>query len=227
MSKSLGNEIVVSELLKRHHPETIRFFLLSTHYRRPIDYSEDRLVEIRKGLESFYRLFERYQRITGKSFFDLQAPRKQGDLLLQDGDPDMLKELASLRTMFLDHMEDDFNTGGAIGSLYEMIPPINRFADSKNLESASSQPADKEVFGRAMMILKELVQILGVFEKPQEKSSSEQDEVLGKVMELLIDLRAEARKNKNFALGDQIRNRLSDIGITLEDRKEGTLWRRG
>src|SRR6266446_7228840 len=74
MSKSKGNEIVVAEMLKRHEAETLRFFLLATHYRRPIDFSEDRLEEIRRGLEGFYRFFERFQRITKKSFYDLQPP---------------------------------------------------------------------------------------------------------------------------------------------------------
>src|ERR1700722_11387519 len=77
MSKSKGNEVVVRELFKRHDPETMRFFLLSTHYRRPIDYSEERLEEVHRGLDSFYRFFERYQRITKTSFYDLQPPRKR------------------------------------------------------------------------------------------------------------------------------------------------------
>src|SRR5205807_4173106 len=76
MSKSKGNEIVVSELLQRHDAETLRFFVLSTHYRRPIDYSEDRLHEIRRGLESFYRFSERYGRITGGSYYELNAPAR-------------------------------------------------------------------------------------------------------------------------------------------------------
>src|SRR5947208_3382649 len=76
MSKSKGNEIVVAELLKHHEAETLRFFLLSTHYRRPIDYSEDRLHEVRRGLEGFYRLFERFERITDASYYDLQAPTR-------------------------------------------------------------------------------------------------------------------------------------------------------
>src|SRR4029077_19949842 len=78
MSKSKGNEMVVAELLKRHDPETLRFFLLSTHYRRPIDYSEERLEEIRRGLDGFYRYFERYERITKQSFYGLNAPGKRG-----------------------------------------------------------------------------------------------------------------------------------------------------
>src|SRR5438132_11713709 len=77
MSKSQGNEIVVSELLKRHDPETLRFFLLATHYRRPTDYSEERLEEIRRSLEGFYRFFERYGRITSENFYSLKAPAKR------------------------------------------------------------------------------------------------------------------------------------------------------
>src|SRR5438128_4684506 len=78
MSKSKGNEIVVAELLKRHEPETLRFFLLSTHYRRPIDYSEERLEEVRRGLDGFYRFFERCQRIGKTSFYDLPSPSGRG-----------------------------------------------------------------------------------------------------------------------------------------------------
>lgn len=225
MSKSLGNEIVVSEIFKRHQPETLRFFLLATHYRRPIDYSEERLAEIRKGLDGFYRFFERFQRITGSSFYELSAPAKRGEF--QADNSELRQEIGQLRGQFLDHMDDDFNTGGAIGVLYEMLTALNRFADSKNLEAASASAQDKETFRQAVVALKELSQILGVFMEPQQEEKGQQDELVPQLMQLLIDLRNEARKGKNFALSDQIRNRLTEIGITLEDRKEGTLWRRG
>src|SRR6266566_4558795 len=78
MAKSKGNEIVVSSLLERHAPQTLRFFLLATHYRRPIDYSEERLVETQRGLDNFYRFFERFERIASERFFDLEAPDKRG-----------------------------------------------------------------------------------------------------------------------------------------------------
>ncbi len=224
MSKSAGNEIVVSELLKRHSPETLRFFLLSTHYRRPIDYGEDRLEEVRRGLEGFYRFFERFQRIQGSSFFEIKAPVSRQEFSPEDSE--FLKEIAQLRTMFLDHMDDDFNTGGGIGVLYEMLTALNRFADTRNLESKEAKASDKAEFLKAVTLLKEFSQILGVFETAQEKEEANQDELLPELMQLLIDLRNEARKSKNFALSDQIRDRLKDIGVTLEDRKEGTLWRR-
>src|SRR5579884_1532421 len=79
MSKSLGNEIVVSEVFRRHEPETLRLLLLSTHYRSPIEYSEDRLAELRRALESFYRFFERFERVTGESFYRLSAPTRRAE----------------------------------------------------------------------------------------------------------------------------------------------------
>jgi cysteinyl-tRNA synthetase len=228
MSKSKGNEIVVSELLKRHAQETLRFFLLATHYRRPIDYSEERLEEIHRGLESFHRFFERYQRITRSSFFDLKAPTARGPF--EPGEPgnEFLVEVARLRAQFLEHMDDDFNTGGAIGVLYELLTTLNRFADARNLEGDKPEPAALEAFRRGVVVLKELSQILGIFQAaPTKENEAGQDKLVNGLMQLLIDLRAEARKAKNYAVGDQIRKRLGELGITLEDRAGGTGWRTG
>lgn len=227
MSKSEGNEIVVSKLLERHSPETIRFFILSTHYRRPIDYNkgEERLEEIRRALAGFYRFFERFERISGKSFYTLPAPEKRGPF--EAGDSEFLKQIGELREQFLGHMDDDFNTGGAIGVLFEMLSALNRYADAENLESSSADPAKKEEFVKAVTVLRELTRILGLFERPPEKSADDgEDGLAEQLMQILIDLRAQARKEKNFALADAIREGLAKIGITLEDRKDGTLWRR-
>ena len=78
MAGSVGNVVNVVDLLKKFHPETVRFLLLSTHYRSPIEYSEERLQEVGRSLESFYRFFERYQRISGESFYALTAPKRRG-----------------------------------------------------------------------------------------------------------------------------------------------------
>src|SRR6516225_6907072 len=163
MSKSKGNEIVVSALLERHAPETLRFFLLATHYRRPIDYSEDRLDEVRRGLEGFYRFFDRFQRITGESFYQLDAPVRRADFKPGPTPTEFLVEVARHRGMFLDHMDDDFNTGGAIGVLFELLTTLNRFADMRQLESGKSDAAARSDFRRATVVLRELSNILGLF----------------------------------------------------------------
>jgi cysteinyl-tRNA synthetase len=226
MSKSKGNEIVVSELLKRHEPETLRFFLLATHYRRPIDYSEERLEEVRRGLDGFYRFFERFFRITKTSFYDLKPPTKRRPPS-PDASVGIGAEVAALWAKFLEHMDDDFNTGGAVGVLYEMLTALNRFADARQLEAATAATADVEALHRAALILKELTRILGIFESAPPAKDAGQDKLVAGLMQLLIDLRAEARKTKNFALGDQIRKRLLELGVTLEDRQGGTSWRVG
>jgi cysteinyl-tRNA synthetase len=227
MSKSQGNEIVVSQLLNQYPPETLRFFLLTTHYRRPIDYSEERLAEVQRGLESFYRFFERFQRITRTSFYELPAPARRSPFDLGTSPSEFLVDIGRFRSAFLECMDDDFNTGGAIGVLYELLTTLNRSADSQGLETAGADAKFVEEFRRGVAVLRELAQILGVFRSPPTSPGGKGDQLTGELMQILIDLRAEARKTKNFALADQIRQRLSKLGITLEDRPGGTDWRQG
>jgi cysteinyl-tRNA synthetase len=227
MSKSQGNEIVVTELLQRHPAETLRFFLLTTHYRRPIDYSEERLEEIQRGLDSFYRFFERFSRITGNSFYDLQAPTRRGNFDMKGTNAEFLVDVGRHRSAFLENMDDDFNTGGAIGELYELLTTLNRFADSRQLEAQKPDATTSQEFVRGVTVLKELSQILGIFRAPLATRDRGQDELVEGLMQLLIDLRAEARKAKNFAVADQIRQRLAKLHVTLEDRPGGTGWRLG
>jgi cysteinyl-tRNA synthetase len=227
MSKSQGNEIVVSELLKRHEPETLRFFLLTTHYRRPTDFSEERLEEIRRSLDGFYRFFERYERICGQSFYALNSPPKRGPFETSGTNREFLEEIAKHRSAYLDYMDDDFNTGGAVAALHEVLTTLNRFADNRQLEGSSPDKAAVADFRRGVEVLRELSQILGVFQAPVGSTATGQDALVDGLMKLFIDLRAEARKNKNFALADQIRQRLGQLGVTLEDRAGGTDWRIG
>jgi cysteinyl-tRNA synthetase len=220
--------LVVSEVFKKHDPETVRFFLLATHYRRPIDYSEKHLEEIRRGLDGFYRFFERYQRITGKSFFELQAPMARRPLAPNDPNTQLIAGFVGLWEKYLEHMDDDFNTGGAVGVLYELLSALNRFADQRQFEAGQGSPDDRHAFERGVLYLKELSQILGVFDRPRQQPQADDGSqtLIDGLMNLLIDLRAEARKAKNFALGDQIRKRLAELHVTLEDRPGGTGWRR-
>jgi cysteinyl-tRNA synthetase len=222
MAGSVGNVVNVVDLLKKHHPETVRLLLLGTHYRSPIEYSEDRLGEVRRSLDGFYRFFERFERITRTEFYRLTAPVRLA--ALGRGEGAFVEQVSRLRDTFLENMADDFNTGGAVGVLHELLTALNRFADETKLEGEGNA-TDAEQFRQGAIVLRELSQILGLFSKPATAENAGNDQLVNALMQLLLDLRAEARKTKNFALSDQIRKRLTEIGVTLEDRPGGTGWR--
>jgi cysteinyl-tRNA synthetase len=224
MSKSKGNIVTITELLARHQPETIRFFLLSTHYRRPIDFSDDRIEEVSRGLHAFHRFIERYQRIAGESFYSIAAPDRAGEFPagVADADPAELAILKAQRDAFLAAMEDDFNTGGAIGILYDLLRSLNSFADKWEKDK---RPSIMQALKVGTRVLRELTGILGIFRAPIADVAKPKDDLTGKLIELLIDVRKQARSQKNFAMADDIRKRLAEMGVTLEDRPDGTTWR--
>ncbi len=224
MAGSVGNVVNIADLLQKHSPETVRFLLLSTHYRSPIEYSEDRLNETKRSLEGFYRFFERYARITGSDFFTLKAPTTLAPLAIGSSPSEFLTGVSGLRDQFLERMSDDFNTGGAVGVLYELLTLLNRFADVKNLEETTKDAAAKAELETGVIVLRELSQLLGLFWQAAPTAKAGNDQLVNGLMQLLIDMRAEARKAKNFALADQIRLRLAQLKVTLEDRAGGTGW---
>ncbi len=240
----------VKELFAKHDPETIRFFLLATHYRSPIDFSDERIAETGKSLEGFYRLFETYERVAGQSFYALKAPATRSNSALgATGEglrspvpsedtgvskqppvaPEavLLAELATLRQRYLDAMDDDFNTGGAVGVLFDLRKTLNAFIGDHKLDTAAADKSKLPALTAGMTLLKELASILGVFREAKAKAASADDGLLDGLMQLVIQIRADARKNKNFAVADLIRNKLNELKITLEDRTDQTLWRRG
>jgi cysteinyl-tRNA synthetase len=221
-SKGAGG---LADLIRRQGGERIRFFLLRTHYRSTVLFNEPAVEEAGAGLETFYRLFKRYQRVTGGSFYALTAPTTRGATPLTVGRESILKEAEECRRRFLAAMDDDFNTGGAIGELFELATLANRYCEAKNLEATGSRDAASAAsLELLMMTIKELANILGLFRQPPASPGGPSDELLSKVMPLVIELRAAVRKNKNFAVADTIRDGLAPLGITLEDRAGGTDW---
>jgi cysteinyl-tRNA synthetase len=226
MGKSKGAS-AFSELLQRHAPETIRFFLLSTHYRRPIDFSEARIEEVNTGLEQFYRFFKRYERITGESFYSLPQITKRAEGEFDAGSNATLKQVATHRNHYLEQMDDDFNTGGAVADLFELVRTLNKFADDEKLEANKPTTEQLATLKQGAKILRELGGTLGLFRKPVEKPAAAaggNNELVDKLMELIIELRAGARSKKDFATADRIREVLTSLKITLEDRPGGTEW---
>jgi cysteinyl-tRNA synthetase len=222
ISKSTGAE-PFKNLLARHQPETIRVLLLSTHYRSPIHFGEEPLGESARAMEAFERLFARYQRVTGKPFYPLPCRnRREGDAAVAaTGD-----DVKALREKFLAAMDDDFNTAIAIATLFDFVRVANKFIDQHALE-AKKPAAELAALDAMMLVLRELTGTLGLFLKaPQAKAGGADEGLVAKLMELVIEIRANARKSKDFATADLVRKKLTEAGIVLEDRPDGTGWSR-
>jgi cysteinyl-tRNA synthetase len=229
LAGSAGAESVKTAVFSKHHPETVRFFLLATHYRSPIDFGDERIEETGRSLEGFYRLIESFHRITGLDFYALptSATREQTSAL--DGEPaGFLGEVKALRDRYYECMDDDFNTGGAVGVLFDLRKAINGFVSEAKLDGAGkSDEQNMTAFVASVTLLKELAGILGVFNKPVDSGDGgANDELVDGLMQLVISLRGSLRREKNWALADTIRDSLNELKITLEDRPDETLWRR-
>ncbi|HWA97460.1 MAG TPA: cysteine--tRNA ligase [Pirellulales bacterium] len=235
MAGSVGNVINVVDALDKVSGEVLRFFVISTHYRSPIDLGDfdpktqalpPGLVAAEKSYDAFRRLAERFGRITSGSFYALAVPQKL-DPARQFKRP----EFGTFYQRFVEYMNDDFNTGGAVGVLHELVTSLNRLADDAKLESPTgADGAERADFEEGAALLKELGQVLGLFfESP--KAPAADDALVSGLMKLLIDLRAdlraEAKQSKNkalFAMADKIRSDLGTLGVALEDRAGGTTW---
>lgn len=215
-SKGAGG---LADLLKKQGGERVRFFLLRTHYRSTVLFSEEAIEEAAVGLETFYRLFKRYERVTGQSFYDLPAGVKRS------APPSGVEAADAARAKFVAAMDDDFNTGGAIGELFELARVANKFCEDQKLETAASA-ADRKTLTALVTTLKELSGILGLFQTPPT-TAGDGDGLLAKVMSVVLDLRADARKAKNFAVADAIRDGLKPAGVVVEDRPGGAEWTGG
>jgi len=223
------DELNLSNLLANYSGELLRFFVLSTHYRRPIEFSDQEMAAKRKGLDSFYRLLERIERITGDDPYAGGHTLEQLKLNDTDRQQDFVQQCLNHEARFLETMDDDFNTGGAIGVLFELTTAINRFMDEHRLETAPNERA-KQLASAAVQTLRSLAKLLGLFENRVARSGKTgeeaDDDMIDRLMRILIEIRAEARKQKQYAIADKVRDLLAQNDLVLEDRPDGTLWRR-
>jgi len=226
MSGSLGNVVSVAKLLETWGPELLRYMLLSTHYRRPIEFTDEVLINSRKGLSVFLRLVERIERLTGKPLpIDGPDMRKSAAALLESEFGNYVRAVLADEMRFVEMMDDDFNTAGAIAVLHEMAGAANSFLEQHRAE-ASRQDDVLNAAAAATQTMRRLGQILGLFRADLAQPRQKEPGTVDQLMLLLIRLRNDARATKNFPLADAVRNGLKGIGITLEDRPEGTVWRK-
>lgn len=203
MSKSEGNFFTVREIGEKYPYEVLRFFMLSAHYRSPLNFSDELMEAAKNGLERIQT-----------SVFNLEHLMKASDIENDEPLPqaakEFLNELDRHQTRFNEAMENDFNTADAVSAIFDIV----RFANI-SLTANSPYLLIKEVYDRILL----LCSVLGI-EARQEQG------LLDKEIETLIAERQEARKEKNFARADKIRTILADAGILLEDTREGVRWKR-
>lgn len=199
MSKSLGNFVTVHDIIKKHDPQVLRFFMLSVHYRNPINYSEE-LLENTKA--AFERLKTSYQNL--KHRMDASAN-------LTENNQEWLDKIASLHEQFIKDMDDDFNTANGVSNLFELSKLSNLYLMEKNTAV--------EVIKAFMGEFETLFDVLGL--------SLKDEELLDEEIEALIEKRTQARKDRNFQLADEIRDQLKEMNIIIEDTPQGIRWKRG
>ena len=226
MSGSLGNVVSARELIDRHGADVLRYLLLSTHYRSPIEFNDAAIESAAKGYAAFTRLAQRIDEVMKKSnsLADWTADRAVRGA---KGNP-AADATAKMREAFVAAMEDDFNTAGAIAAMHQAVSEINRFLDK--LGSVSNHSEDAEQAFLAAGVVQWAGRSIGLFQAGLGAAglvaaSDASSKLSDGLMELLIALRAEARAAKNFALGDRIRDGLGKLGVVLEDRSGKTTWR--
>jgi len=217
MSKSLKNFLTIRDVLKNYHSEVVRLFLLSNHYRSPVDFSHQNLIETKTGLDRFYSV------LSDISNDDLFVAKEDS------ADEKKVKiELDSFPEKFREAMDDDFNTAAAIGHLYVLTRSLNSIIDAakKNSGKISGSIAEK-----TKGIFSEVGNVLGLFQTAPDtyfdamkkdglaSSGTSEDDI-----EKLVNERTAAKKEKNFARADEIRDLLTEKGILLKDTPQGTEW---
>jgi len=233
MSKSLGNFLMIKDVLKTYHPEVVRLFLLSNHYRSPIDFTEMAMEEARKGLDKMYALLLRVDKTMGiESTQDIET----GDCWQQ----------------FCEAMNDDFNSAQGTGIIFDTVRTVNRMLDQyensnsdhikqkkqielpfrKKLNENSGADQIKNTIQFGLADIRRTGNILGIlFEKPavyfdkKQKQVLEQKSVDPTMIAKMVEERNAARKAKDWKKADQIRDQLADMDVILEDRPEETVWK--
>ncbi len=205
MSKSLGNFLTLKDAFKLYSPYALRFFVLSSHYRSPVDFSRDALLAAQRGVD---RLHAAVRLV--RSRLATMGPSGTADL-------SYMVELDEYRNRFIEAMDDDFNTAGALAALFDMTREINT-------QIHAGGPISRGTLAGIDRLYRELGgKMLGLIpdDLGSEQSSSELAPTL---MQILIDMRNNYRQNKEFAKADAIRDRLTLLGVVLEDHPNGTTW---
>jgi len=219
MSKSLGNFFLLREILGKFPGNVVRLFILGTHYRKPINFSMDNMEDSRKTLKNIITSMNNFSEIIGK-FSDKGS--HEGEVSDNTGNNsinEFKEKVNELDKKFMEAMDEDMNTPQALAVIFDQIKETKKF--SVNVSSGEEAEALNYSYNSLGKKLKEVLGIELVLEE-ENKNFKNNDKLTGNLIELLIKLRADARKEKNFKLSDEIRDNLKELGIEIQDNKDGT-----
>jgi len=206
MSKSLGNFITVRDALKMYDPQVLRFFLISAHYRSPLDFNKENLRLAKVNLMKIISALKR--------FVSLKEKTEGGD-----EEKNLLLNIRRAKQRFEKAMDDDFNTPLAIAAIFDIVKAINAYAD-KNVEIEKS--AKREIYET----VKSLLNVLGIeIEVKEKKYAEDQMALINGLMKLILEIRQEMRRRKEWRMADEIRDKLQKLGFLIEDTPKGTKWK--
>lgn len=206
MSKSLGNFVTIKDALSDYRPEVIRMFSVSAHYSSPADYSDEAMKGIKAGWERLYGAVRLTRQMMN------HAPDS-------DEGNDFLERLEKAKADFIDRMDDDFNTPQAIAVLQELTRDVNTLLNSEQEVGISVLNAINDTYNELGG------DILGIIPKTDSTGGKLNEDRENSLIAMLVEQRAKARANKDYAESDRIRDELAEIGVVLEDRAEGTIWK--
>ncbi len=196
MSKSLGNFITINDLLQEYSPDVFRFFVLSTHYRSPIDFSQEILHQSQQGLQRIYKLIETINELLDEN-----------TAISMENDQEYIYKLSEVRKEFFEAMDNDFNTPSAFSTIFDIIREVNRDINDSNIS--------KNALTKLKALIIEFGIVLGFdFSLKNENEQELQEDLI----ELLKDVRSKLREKKEWDLSDEIRSRLKELDIVLEDK---------
>ena len=223
MSKSLGNFFLLREILGKFSGNVVRLFILGTHYRKPINFSMDNIEDSRKTLKNIVTAMNGFSEIIEK--FSDKVPHKEeiSDNTVNNGENNSINEFREkvdeLDKKFVEAMDEDMNTPQALAAIFDQLKETKKF--SVNVSNKEEAEALKYSYNS---LKKKIEDVLGIVINVEEESGNlkNNDKLTGNLIELLIKLRADARKEKNFKLSDEIRDSLKELGIEIQDNKDGT-----